>query len=150
MTQANKSNLKDPDSQKVEVVVQSPEGEVNIFGELSILVLRVSFSLLMVHHGLEKLNDPGGFAEFVVGKYFSFLPGDPVIWTYMAAVTQIICPIGLATGVLARLSSLGLLSTMVFALYFHFMLEVLRYLVIRLLPMRSSSQRSLQQSVLSG
>ena len=31
MTQANKSNLKDPDSQKVEVVVQSPEGEVNIF-----------------------------------------------------------------------------------------------------------------------
>ena len=47
MTQSNKSNLKDPDSQKVEVVVQSPEGEVNIFGELSILVLRVSFSLLI-------------------------------------------------------------------------------------------------------
>ena len=47
MTQANKSNLKDPDSQKVEVVVQSPEGEVNIFGELSIFVLRVSFSLFM-------------------------------------------------------------------------------------------------------
>ena len=91
MTQANKSNLKDPDSQKVEVVVQSPEGEVNIFGELSIFVLRVSFSLFMVHHGLEKLSDPGGFAEFVVGKYFSFLPGDPVIWTYLAAVTQIVC-----------------------------------------------------------
>jgi len=116
MAQTKSSNIKDSDSQKVEVVVQSPEGEVNIFGELSILVLRVSFSLLMVHHGLEKLNDPGGFAEFVVGKYFSFLPGDPVIWTYMAAVTQIVCPIGLATGVLARLSSLGLLSTMVFAL----------------------------------
>ena len=72
MTQSKNSNLKDPDSQKVEVVVQSPEGEVNIFGELSILVLRVSFSLLMVHHGLEKLNDPGGFAEFVVGKYFHY------------------------------------------------------------------------------
>ena len=70
MAQSNNSNNVDTDSQKVEVVVQSPEGEVNIFGELSILVLRVSFSLLMVHHGLEKLNDPGGFAEFVVGKYF--------------------------------------------------------------------------------
>ena len=59
MAQPTSSNIKDSDSQKVEVVVQSPEGEVNIFGELSILVLRVSFSLLMVHHGLEKLNDPG-------------------------------------------------------------------------------------------
>ena len=62
MAQPTSSNIKDSDSQKVEVVVQSPAGEVNIFGELSILVLRVSFSLLMVHHGLEKLNDPGGFA----------------------------------------------------------------------------------------
>ena len=117
---AQSKNSSTTDSQKVEVVVQSPEGEVNILGELSIFVLRVSFSLMMVHHGLEKLSDPGGFAEFVVGKYFSFLPGDPVIWTYIAAITQIVCPIGLATGVFARLSSLGLLSTMVFALYFHF------------------------------
>ena len=120
MAQSKNSSTKDTDSQKVEVIVQSPEGEVNILGELSIFVLRVSFSLMMVHHGLEKLSDPGGFAEFVVGKYFSFLPGDPVIWTYIAAVTQIVCPIGLATGVFARLSSLGLLSTMLFALYFHF------------------------------
>ncbi len=109
-------------AQKVEVVVQSPsaDGEVNIMGELSILVLRVIFSLMMVHHGLEKFNDPQGFAEFVVGKYFPFLPGDPVIWTYAAAVTQIICPIGLATGILARISALGILNTMIFALYFHF------------------------------
>ena len=120
MAQSKNSSTTDNDSQKIEVVVQSPEGEVNILGELSIFVLRVSFSLMMVHHGLEKLSDPGGFAEFVVGKYFSFLPGDPVIWTYIAAVTQIVCPIGLATGVFARLSALGLLSTMVFALYFHF------------------------------
>ncbi len=120
MAQSKNSSTKDTDSQKVEVIVQSPEGEVNILGELSIFVLRVSFSLMMVHHGLEKLSDPGGFAEFVVGKYFSFLPGDPVIWTYIAAVTQIVCPIGLATGVFARVSSLGLLSTMLFALYFHF------------------------------
>ena len=109
-------------SQKVEVVVQSPasQGEVNILGELATFALRVGFSLFMVHHGLEKLNDPEGFAEFVVGKYFSFLPGDPIIWTYAAGLTQVVCPIGLATGIFARLSSLGILGTMVFACYFHF------------------------------
>ena len=78
MPEARKSNPNQSEStQKVEVVVQSPsagDGEVNILGELAIFTLRVCFSLMMVHHGLEKLNDPGGFAEFVVGKYFPFLP----------------------------------------------------------------------------
>ena len=126
MTESNKSesrsSKKNSSSQKVEVVVQSPPnfGEVNILGELATFVLRVGFSLFMVHHGLEKLNDPEGFAEFVVGKYFSFLPGDPVIWTYAAGVTQVVCPLGLASGVFARISALGILGTMVFACYFHF------------------------------
>ena len=107
--------------QKVEVVVANPaaNSEVNILGELSIFILRIGFSVLMVHHGLEKLQDPQGFAEFVVGKYFPFLPGDPVVWTFGAAITQLVCPLGLALGVLARLSSLGLFSTMAFAVYFH-------------------------------
>ena len=107
--------------QKVEVVVQNPnaQGEINISAELAIFLLRVGVSLLMIHHGLEKFQDPEGFAEFVVGKYLSFLPGDPVVWTYAAAATQIICPIGLAVGFFARISSFGLLSTMLFAIYFH-------------------------------
>ena len=113
------SSSSDP-RQKLEVVVASPsEGEVNILGELSIFVLRVVFSLFMIHHGLEKLQDPQGFAEFVVGKYFPFLPGDPVIWTFAAAITQLVCPIGLALGVFARISALGILNTMLFAVYFH-------------------------------
>ena len=107
--------------QKVEVVVQSPnaQGEINITAELAIFVLRIGFCLMMIHHGLEKFQDPEGFAEFVVGPYLGFLPGNPVIWTYAAAATQIICPIGLAIGFFARISALGLLSTMVFAVYFH-------------------------------
>ena len=54
--------------QKVEVVVanSSSGSEVNILGELSIFVLRIGFCALMIHHGLEKLQDPQGFAEFVV------------------------------------------------------------------------------------
>ena len=107
--------------QKVEVVVENPstQGEINIPAELAIFLLRVGFSVMMIHHGLEKFQDPQGFAEFVVGKYFGFLPGDPVVWTFAAAATQIVCPIGLAVGIFARISSLGLLSTMLFAMYFH-------------------------------
>ncbi len=107
-------------TQKLEVVVANPSaGEVNILGELSIFILRVGFSLFMIHHGLEKLQDPQGFSEFVVGKYFSFLPGDPVIWTFAAGITQIVCPIGLALGIFTRVAALGLLNTMLFAIYFH-------------------------------
>tara|TARA_Y100001970_G_C14256021_1_gene875449 strand:- start:4027 stop:4584 length:558 start_codon:yes stop_codon:yes gene_type:complete len=109
--------------QRVEVVVANPSvnGEVNILAELAIFILRIAFCALMIHHGLEKLQDPDGFAEFVVGKYFPFLPGDPVVWTFAAAITQLVCPLGLATGIFARLSSLGLFSTMAFAVYFHFL-----------------------------
>ena len=115
--------------QKVEVVVanSSSGSEVNILGELSIFVLRIGFCALMIHHGLEKLQDPQGFSEFVVGKYFPFLPGDPVIWTFGAAITQLVCPVGLALGIFARLSSLGLFSTMAFAVYFHLLDTCLLY-----------------------
>ena len=126
MADTQNSNTKgnqEKSSQKVEVVVQSPSTaqEVNITAELAIFLLRVGVSIMMIHHGLEKFQDPEGFSEFVVGKYFAFLPGDPIIWTFAAAATQIICPIGLAIGIFPRLSALGLLSTMVFAVYFHFL-----------------------------
>ncbi len=127
MANSESFNSSEPDAskktnqtQKVEVVVANPSsGEVNILGELSIFVLRVGFSLFMIHHGLEKLQDPQGFAEFVVGKYFPFLPGDPIIWTFAAGITQIICPLGLAIGIFPRISAFGLLNTMLFAIYFH-------------------------------
>ncbi len=119
-SQESSSSKNGNQTQKVEVVVANPSsGEVNILGELSIFILRVGFSLFMVHHGLEKLQDPQGFAEFVVGKYFPFLPGDPIIWTFAAGITQILCPIGLALGIFARISAFGLLNTMLFAIYFH-------------------------------
>ncbi len=108
-------------AQKVEVVVQSPstDSEVNILAELAIFLLRIAVSVMMIHHGLEKFQDPEGFSEFVVGKYFAFLPGDSIIWTYAAALTQIVCPIGLAIGIFPRLAAAGLFSTMAFAVYFH-------------------------------
>ena len=124
MSEAGNSKVQGSESkaaQKVEVVVQGPsaEAEVNILAELAIFLLRVLVSVMMIHHGLEKFQDPEGFSEFVVGKYFGFLPGDSIIWTYAAATTQIVCPIGLAIGIFPRLAALGLFSTMAFAVYFH-------------------------------
>ena len=87
--------------------------------DISILLLRVGLSALMLHHGLEKLEDPVGFSEFVVGKYFGFLPFGPLFWTYVAAFTQLLCPIGLALGIVTRPCALGLGMTMLFALVFH-------------------------------
>ena len=74
---------------------------------------------MMFHHGIEKLQDPAGFSEFVIAKYFPFLPGDPLLWTFAAAITQLACPVGLALGIFTRLCALGLLSTMLFAIPFH-------------------------------
>ena len=98
-----------------------PQEPLNLIAELSILLLRLLVSVLMLHHGLEKLQDPEGFSEFVIGKYFPFLPGDPLLWTYAAALTQLICPAGLVLGILARPCALGLMSTMLFAIPFHLM-----------------------------
>ena len=92
---------------------------INYFSEFGVLVLRLGVSILMVHNGLEKLQNPEGFSEFVIGQYLDFLPGDPLLWTYTAAVTEIICPIGIALGFATRLCALGLLSTMFFAITFH-------------------------------
>ena len=41
--------------QQVEVVVESPssQGEINISAELAIFLLRLGFSVMMFHHGLE-------------------------------------------------------------------------------------------------
>ena len=39
---------------------------------------------VQIHNGLDKLQDPEGFAKFVVEPYLGFLPM-PLLWTYAAA-----------------------------------------------------------------
>merc|ERR1712032_830355 len=85
-----------------------------------VLVLRLLVCSLVVHHGLQKLQNPEGFAENMVAKYFPFLP-QPLIWTYMAAFMEIVAPLLLALGIFARLAAFGLLITMIFANVFHFL-----------------------------
>ena len=74
--------------------------------------------MIMVHHGLDKLTDPEGFAKFVVAEHLGFLP-QPLLWTYAAIAAQILCPAGLALGILARPSALALFGTMALAVEFH-------------------------------
>lgn len=104
------------------VAMESEKARVNWPLEIGALVLRVTVCLTVVHHGLQKLGNPEGFAENMVAKYFSFLPGPPIYWTYMAAYMELVAPVLLAVGVFARLASFGLLTTMLFATSFHFML----------------------------
>ena len=75
----------------------------------------------MIHHGLEKLQDPSGFTTFIVDQYFPFLPFDHILWTYLAAYTQIIGSVFLVLGIATRPAVIGLLSTMLFAMVFHFL-----------------------------
>ena len=73
----------------------------------------------MIHHGFEKLQDPAGFTSFIVDQYFSFLPFDHILWTYLAAYTQIIGSVVIVLGIATRPAVIGLLSTMLFAMTFH-------------------------------
>ena len=92
----------------------------NSFANIIFLLVRLLVALLMLHHGLEKLADVDGFTTFIIDKYFSYLPFTHSYWTYLAAYTQIIGSFFLAIGAFTRLSLLGLSSTMLFALLFHF------------------------------
>ena len=87
-------------------------------------MLRLSVCTCMVHNGLDKLADPEGFAKFVVEGHMGFLSPTfetvtPLIWTYLAAATELAAPVLLALGVLARPSALALATTMGLAVAFH-------------------------------
>merc|ERR1712032_577854 len=76
-------------------------------------------SFMVIHHSLQKLYNPRGFADNVIVKYFGFLPF-PMLWTYMAAVMEFVGPIMLALGIFARAAAFGLMFTMFVAVAFHF------------------------------
>jgi len=88
--------------------------------DLVILGLRIGTCSLMVHHGLDKIQNVDGFSANVVAKYFGFLPGPPSFWTLSAAATQIAGAGLLTVGVLSRPVALSMMATMLAAVVFHF------------------------------
>jgi len=89
--------------------------------DLAILGLRVGTCSLMVHHGLDKIQNVDGFSANVVAKFFGFLPGPPAFWTLSAAATQIAGAGLLTVGILARPVALSMMATMLAAVVFHFL-----------------------------
>ncbi len=84
--------------------------------QTSIALLRAVAGIVMVHNGLDKLGNVESFAQAyvaVIGLPF------PVFFTYVAAFTELFAAPLLAIGFLTRPAALGLLSTMLVAMYHH-------------------------------
>lgn len=110
-------------SQSVDEPAFGEEGlQEKVFNPLTdvfITTLRIGTCALMIHHGIDKVQNVDGFSKNVVAKFFGFLPGDPSFWTLSAAGTQIVGSGLLAVGVLARPVALSMCATMVVAVIFH-------------------------------
>lgn len=87
--------------------------------DLCILGLRLGTSALMIHHGLDKIQNVDGFSANVVAKFFGFLPGNPSFWTLSAAATQVAGSALLAIGIFSRPVAASMMATMLAAVVFH-------------------------------
>merc|ERR1712238_534183 len=87
--------------------------------DIATLALRLATCSLMVHRGLDKIQNVDGFSANVVAKFFGFLPGPASFWTLSAAATQIAGAGLLSVGVLARPVALSMMFTMLAAVTFH-------------------------------
>jgi len=83
------------------------------------LTLRIGTCALLIHHGIDKIDNVAGFSANVVAKFFGFLPGDPQFWTLSAAGTQIVGSVLLSVGFLSRPVALSMCATMAVAVIFH-------------------------------
>merc|ERR1719484_86050 len=105
------------------MVARLPEADqpewLTTAGELGVFALRVGTCALMVHHGLDKIQNVDGFSANVVAKFFGFLPGPPSFWTLSAAATQVAGAGLLAIGLFSRPVALSMLATMLVAVVFH-------------------------------
>ena len=96
-----------------------PEGALETLQDVAITLMRVGTAAMMIHHGQEKLLSAEMFTNFVMTKYFAFLPGPGIAWTYAAGAVQAAAPIFLALGVASRPAAASLAGTTLAAMYYH-------------------------------
>uniref|UniRef100_A0A7S0B8F2 DoxX family protein n=1 Tax=Pyrodinium bahamense TaxID=73915 RepID=A0A7S0B8F2_9DINO len=100
--------------------LEEPSGpKASIASDVGALVLRIVVALCTIHHGLQKAQNPEGFATGMVAKWFPFLPS-PLFWTYLATTVELVGPALLILGVFTRSAAFVLFATMCFANAFHF------------------------------
>jgi len=87
--------------------------------DVMVTALRITTCALMIHHGIDKIDNVQGFSTNVVAKFFGFLPGDPSFWTLSAAATQVAGSGLLTIGFLSRPVAFSMSITMVTAVVFH-------------------------------
>jgi len=81
---------------------------------LSLLVIRLSVGIFLIHHGYEKLDNIGNFADaFVRPLGLPF----PITLSYVAAFSEIVGSWLLITGLLTRLGATAIMGTMSVAIY---------------------------------
>jgi len=89
--------------------------------DVGLLILRIGIGSMFVGHGLPKMvGGPTRWAE--LGQAFGHLGihvGPPAVWGFMAAMSELLGGVLLATGVLFRPACLFLLGTMVVATITH-------------------------------
>ncbi len=79
-------------------------------------ILRTVAGIMMIHNGLDKLGDIESFSHAyveVIGLPF------PIVFSYLAAFTELLGAPLLAIGLLTRPAALGLFGTMCVAIYHH-------------------------------
>ena len=106
-----------PTSQPVPTPELPPALETAV--DVGITAMRLGTCALMVHHGLDKIQNVDGFSANVVAKFFGFLPGPPQFWTLSAAATQVVGAGLLAVGAFSRPVALSMSATMITAVIFH-------------------------------
>ena len=98
-----------------QMVFRSNTSDSAIF-QLFWLIARLAAGGLMIHNGLDKLNDVQGFADNVV-TYIG-LPY-PIFFTYCAAYIEVVSAVLIMLGLLTRANAVALLVTMSVAIFFH-------------------------------
>jgi putative oxidoreductase len=93
-----------------------PNQSTNTAFQISWTILRVVAGVVMIHNGLDKLANIESFAQAYVA--YLGLPF-PITLSYMAAFTELIGAPLVALGLFTRPAAMGLLFTMMVAMYHH-------------------------------
>jgi len=87
------------------------------FTELGYLFMKLAVGAVMIHHGQEKILSAEMFTKFAIDKYFSFLPGPHIYWTYLVGYIQYLAPFFMGLGIFSRAAAASLTGVMAGALF---------------------------------
>lgn len=122
----------DPESMATSALLTTllkPTVTPNFWSQTAWAILRATLGIMMIHNGLDKFADIESFSHAyveVIGLPF------PIVFSYLAALTETIGAPLLAIGFLTRPAALGLFSTMCVAMYHHILVAGLNLTYLEL------------------